>query len=202
MIGNQKGSITLMGALISSILALALIFLIVGGKYLLLANHHRSQTYLCTKYMIKSLDTYSKVINGGNLALIALQTLAIVAPELLPGKKLIIAAQEAAHILTMGKIIRYRHCTTWQRLAIIRAWPFQTIGMLKLKRLPVIDTVKQIQKNKWSTIIPSLPPRPFIIKLNFKKKQNLMRHWVLSCKEIKVPSSLNGLVGDLLSSLF
>lgn len=139
------------------ILTSYLLYQILEGKYSLQLIKERSNTYLCYRQVTTYFKSYVEVIAGGNLVIDAavagtLLTLGALSPQTSQLIRMTMKLQDLTHLLLIFKISNSKFCHELQKVAILRELPYQTRGLVKLKRPYYFNAVTR--RSKWNLTLP------------------------------------------------
>lgn len=159
------------------ILTSYLCYQILSGKYTLGLIKERSDTYLCYRQVTTYFKSYVEVIAGANLVIDAavagtVLTVGALAPKTIHIIKAAKRLQDLTHMFLIFKVMNSKFCHELQKIAILRGLPYQTSGLIKLKRPYYFNAVTR--RPKWNlTLAPTLkrikvdPINTLAIKINF-----------------------------------
>lgn len=207
---NQRGSISLFGAILTVILSGIFYFILMKEKIILRESIYRKQNYLCFHYLNVKTENYFKEMADYNIALRALFVARTLFPKAEPIYRMVTQIRNVRHLYYMTNIKFNSYCPGISLIGptydYIKNSPFELTGGFLLKTR--FDQTSILRGKKWKTKI-SLSPSgvrrkeifslvanwevdsEFMPKINLKTEENRMM----------VFSNLKCLFGSLLCSL-
>lgn len=133
-----------------------LFYQILESRYSLELIKERSDSYLCYRQVTTYFKSYVEVIAGANLTIdsalaagvISLGTLSPEAMQIIRTAKQL---QDITHLYLIYKVMNSKFCHELQKLAVLKELPYQTTGLIKLKRA-YLNAVTR--KSKWNLTLP------------------------------------------------
>lgn len=177
ILGNETGSITLMGALTLSALTLYLFYQLLFARHSLTLMQERSDTYLCYRQFTTYSKMYVEIMATTNLAIdtaigATVISLGALAPKTAMIIRQLMQLQDLFHVWIVQKLSFSSYCSLTQKAILIKNLPYRTVGAAKLKRT-FFNVV--VRKKKWHVYLPSNlsrvtsdPMEAFALKIELK----------------------------------
>lgn len=157
-IQNNRGSISLIGASLTTILSLFLLFLIQKMRIEYNEAQYRKRTYLCFRYLTVQTENYVNSMTKFNWALrsaYAAQFSGVASEEAITIFKNLVTFRNAVHVSYLKNLMENKYCSYPESLEFVKNLPYQskTVFLLDTE----IDETTKIRANKWKSSVTLNP---------------------------------------------
>lgn len=157
---NEKGSISLLGATLTSILSLFLLFLILKMQLEYREAQYRKQSYLCFKYLVTQTEDYVSQMTKLNWALrsaYVAQYSVIGTSEAAAVFKTLVLYRNGFHISYVKNLLHNKYCSFPESLGFVKNQPYQVKSIFLLDTS--IDETSKVRDHKWRNTVTINPKK-------------------------------------------
>ncbi|MDO9183834.1 MAG: hypothetical protein Q7U04_15575 [Bacteriovorax sp.] len=171
---SDKGNISLTAAVLTSILALLLLFYVSKMKIEYKEALYRKDSYLCFQYLNIQTEKYIKEISIFNWSLstaYAAQASGVATAQAIEVFNALTIARNIRHFFYLKNLANNKYCHFPESLSYLKNTPFQTQSNMAL--VTNIDETTIVRQNKWSYIYYKKPSgirlkKSFCLKSEFQ----------------------------------
>ncbi len=197
IIGNNVGSISLLGACLTAILSLFLLFLVVKMQLEYREALYRKKSYLCFRYLNRQTETYIQTISQFNLALRSAYLAQFIDSTAASAKvlfKTLVIARNARHISYMKNLNFNPYCSFPETASFVNNLPYKTLNSFLLETNK--DETTKIRAQEWKNIVTLISPlirssRIFSLEVTFFVEGEFSPKTKYQTREIKRMGLLN-----------
>lgn len=172
-IGNETGSISLLGATLTAILSLFLLFLVLKMQIEYKEAQYRKESYLCFKYLTTKTESYVSQMTKFNWAL----RTAYAAKLSVAGTeeaevifKNLVLFRNAGHISYVKNLLHNKYCSFSSSRDFVKNQPFKINNLFALET--AFDETTKIRAHEWENTVSISPKKIrvskiFLIKVDF-----------------------------------
>lgn len=206
---NQRGSISLLGALLTTILSLFLLFLVLKMQVEYREAINRKKTYLCFKYLTHETENYISLMTKFNWAVrtaFLAQASVIASKEAKITFESLVKMRNLSHISYMKNLLKNNYCSYPESGTFVKNTPYKTLSMFLLETNK--DQTTKLKAREWKNTIVMKPNKIrsshiFGIAADFSLDGEFLPNFHYKSKEVGIKAllNLNPLFGSQ-SSLF
>ena len=189
---NEKGSISLLAAILTLILSLIFIFYITKMKIEYREAVYRKESYLCFQYMNKKTIAYIGEMAKFNWALSAAyiaQFSAVATAEAIEAFKALVLARNIRHFNYIKNLATNKYCKIPETISYLKNIPFKTKETYALSTN--INETTSMRQSKWTYQYYKLPKgirlkNSFCLKSNFQMKNAFFPNLKFTSQEFQM----------------
>jgi hypothetical protein len=190
IIKNNQGSVSLLGATLTSLLSLYLLFFALKMQVEYREAQYRKESYLCFKFLNTTTVDYITQITKLNWALrtaYAAQFSVIATNESIVIFKNLVLYRNAFHVSYMKNLFLNSYCSLPITTDYVKNLPYQTKNIFLLDTL--VDETTKIRAKKWKNIISVIPKKIrsshiFLISVEYSLDGPFLPNLLYTSKEI------------------
>lgn len=194
---NEKGNISLIAALFTTLLSFLLYFYMIKMKIEFQEAKYRSDSYLCFKYLNQETKKYINEMafyNWSLRAAFSAQASGIATAEAIQIFKSLTSIRNTRHFYYLKKLSKNKYCQLPETFSYLKNAPFKT--QFNMALITNIDETTIIRQKKWSNIYYKKPlgirlKKSFCLKSEFQIENIFTPNISNSLKEIPVAGLSN-----------
>jgi hypothetical protein len=187
---NECGNISLLGATLTSILSLFLLFLVLKMQVEYREAQYRKKSYLCFKYLVTQTEDYVALMTKFNWALRSAYTAQFSGAGTKEAQAIfkgLVAFRNTRHISYMKNLLTNKYCSFPASADFVKNLPYQTKSIFILKT--AIDETVKVRANKWKNTVAIIPKQIralhiFWLIANFSLDGEFLPNFQYSSKEV------------------
>ena len=201
---TERGNVTLLGATLTSLLSLFLLFLVVKMQIEYREAQYRKKSYLCFRYLTIQTEDYVSHMTKLNWALrtaYAAQFSVTASEAAVVIFKNLVLFRNARHISYVKNLLENKYCHFPETADFVKNIPYEVTNIFVLNTL--IDETTQVKAHKWKNTLSLTPKnirasRLFWLTANYSIENAFMPNFRYTSREIakKELLSLNHLSGS------
>jgi len=194
---SKRGSVSLIGAAMTAILSLFLLFLVLKMQVEYREAQYRKKSYLCFRYLTTQTESYIQKMTKFNWALrtaYAAQFSVVASEEAVVIFKNLVIIRNSFHISYMKNLMQNKYCSFPESVEFVKNQPYQVKSIFLLDTS--LDETTKIRAHQWKSSITLIPPkirisRLFVLTANFSIESAFTPNFSYTSKEIGKKDLLN-----------